>query len=134
MQKKPQPKRISVLAVDHNPILLEGIAVLIGGQPDMDLVGAARNGADAFALHLRILPDVTLIDLELPDSSACLAIRRMLAVNPEATLIGLTTWDTDNKASEALAAGARVVVAKDRLAEDLPAVIRSRVPGHETGE
>lgn len=131
--EKPQRKRILVLAVDHNPILLEGIAVLIGGQPDMDLAGTARNGADAFALHLRILPDVTVIDLELPDDSACLDIRRILAVHPEARLIGLTTWDTDRKVSEALAAGACAVVAKDRLAEDLPGMIRSRARRLESG-
>jgi two-component system NarL family response regulator len=126
--EKPQRKRISVLAVDHNPILLEGIAVLITGQPDMDLVGTANNGNDACALHLQMLPDVTVIDLELPDASACLEIRRILALHKEAKLIGLATWDTDRKVSEALAAGACAVVAKDRLAEDLPAVIRSRAP------
>jgi two-component system NarL family response regulator len=126
--ESPQPKRssITVLAVDHNPILLKGIAVLIGGQPDMKLVGTARNSSDAFALHLRMSPDVTVIDLELPDSSACVTIRRILAADTDARLIGLTTWDVDNMASDALAAGASAVVAKDRLAEDLPAIIRSR--------
>jgi DNA-binding NarL/FixJ family response regulator len=124
--EKRQRKRISVLAVDHNPILLKGIAVLITGQADMDLVGTAKNGADAYALHMRMLPDVTVIDLELPDSSACHDIRRMLAGHPSARLIGMTTWDTDRTVSEALAAGACAVVAKDRLAEDLPAIIRSR--------
>ncbi len=122
-----------MLVVDHNPILLEGIAVLIGGQVDMDLVGTAKNGADASALHLRMLPDVTVIDLELPDASACLEIRRILAAHPAARLIGLTTWDTDRKVSEALVAGACAVVAKDRLAEDLPAMIRSRVPWEPRG-
>lgn len=131
--EQPQRKRISVLAVDHNPILLEGIAVLIAGQPDMDLVGTAKNGADACDLHLRMLPDVTVIDLELPDASACIEIRRILAAHPVARLIGITTWDTDRKVSEALAAGACAVVAKDRLAEDLPAMIRARVPWIETG-
>jgi len=134
--ENPQPKRssITVLAVDHNPVLLKGIAVLIGEQPDMKLVGTARNSSDAFALHLRMLPDVTVIDLELPDSSACVTIRRILAADTGAKLIGLTTWDVDNKVSDALAAGASAVVAKDRLAEDLPATIRSRASRRETGE
>jgi DNA-binding NarL/FixJ family response regulator len=131
-----QPKRscITVLAVDHNPILLKGIAVLIEGQPDMKLVGTARDSSDAFALHLRMLPDLTVIDLELPDSSACITIQRILAADRGAKLIGLTTWDVGNKASDALAAGASAVVAKDRLAEDLPAAIRSRASRRETGE
>jgi DNA-binding NarL/FixJ family response regulator len=123
-----------VLAVDHNPILLQGIAVLIGEQPDMELVGTARNSSDAFAWHLRMLPDVTVIDLELPDSSACVTIRRILAADARTKLIGLTTWDVDSKVSDALAAGASAVVAKDRLAEDLPAAIRSRASRRDTGE
>jgi two-component system NarL family response regulator len=134
--ENPESKRswITVLAVDHNPILLKGIAVLIGGQPDMKLVGTARNSSDAFALHLRMLPDVTVIDLELPDSSACVTIRRILAAATGSKLIGLTTWDVDNNVSDALAAGACAVVAKDRLADDLPAAIRSRASHRETGE
>ena len=131
-----QPKRsqITVLAVDHNPILLKGIAVLIGEQPEMKLVGTARNSSEAFALHLQMLPDVTVIDLELPDSSACGTIRRILAADAGARLIGLTTWEADNKVSDALAAGACAVVAKDRLADDLPATICSRVSRRDTGE
>jgi len=134
--ESPQPKRswITVLAIDHNPILLKGIAVLIGEQPDMKLVGTVRNGSEAFALHVEMLPDATVIDLELPDSSACVTIRRILAADTGAKLIGLTTWDVDNKVSDALAAGAIAVVAKDRLADDLPATIRARVSRRDTGE
>jgi two-component system NarL family response regulator len=131
---QPQRALITVLAVDHNPILLKGIAVLIGEQPEMKLVGTARNSSDALALHQQMLPDVTVIDLELPDSSACGTIRRILAANAGATLIGLTTWEADNKVSDALAAGACAVVAKDRLADDLPATIRSRAARRDTGE
>lgn len=122
-----------MLAVDHNPILLKGIAVLIGEQPDMKLVGTARNSSEACDLHLQMLPDVIVIDLELPDSSACAAIRRILAADAGAKLIGLTTWEVDNKVSDALAAGACAVVAKDRLAEALPATIRSRASRRDTG-
>lgn len=123
-----------MLAVDHNPILLKGIAVLIGEQPEMKLVGTAGNSSEALALHQEMLPDVTVIDLELPDSSACATIRRILAANAGARLIGLTTWEADNKVSDALAAGACAVVAKDRLADDLPAMIRSRASRRDTGE
>jgi two-component system NarL family response regulator len=134
--ESPQPKRweITVLAVDHNPILLKGIAVLIGEQPEMKLVGTARNSSEALALHQQMLPDVTVIDLELPDSSACVTIRRIRAADAGARLIGLTTWEADSKVSDALAAGACAVVAKDRLADDLPATIRSRASRRDTGE
>jgi two-component system NarL family response regulator len=131
---RPNLSQITVLAVDHNPILLKGIAVLIGEQPEMKLVGTARNSSEALALHQEMLPDVTVIDLELPDSSACLTIRRILAANAGARLIGLTTWEADKKVSDALAAGACAVVAKDRLADDLPAMIRSRASRRDTGE
>ena len=123
-----------MLAIDHNPILLKGIAVLIGEQPEMKLVGTARNSSEALALHRQMLPDVTVIDLELPDSSACVTIRRILTADAGARLIGLTTWEVDNKVSDALAAGACAVVAKDRLADDLPATIRSRASRRDTGE
>jgi two-component system NarL family response regulator len=131
---EPKRSQITVLAVDHNPILLKGIAVLIGEQLEMKLVGAARNSSEALALHQQMLPDVTLIDLELPDSSACVTIRRILAADAGARLIGLTTWEADEKVSDALAAGACAVVAKDRLADDLPATIRSRAARRDTGE
>jgi DNA-binding NarL/FixJ family response regulator len=122
------------LAVDHNPILLKGIAVLIGEQPDMQLVGTASNVTEALALHQEMLPEVAVIDLELPDSSACIAIRRILAADAGARLIGLTTWEGDNKVSDALAAGACAVVTKDRLADDLPVTIRSRAARRGTRE
>ena len=99
----------------------------------MKLVGTARNSSEACDLHLQMLPDVIVIDLELPDSSACAAIRRILAADAGAKLIGLTTWEVDNKVSDALAAGACAVVAKDRLAEALPATIRSRASRRDTG-
>ena len=122
-----------MLAVDHNPILLKGIAVLIGEQPEMKLVGTARNSSEALALHRQMLPDVIVIDLELPDTSACATIRRILAADARARLIGLTTWEADNKVSDALAAGACAVIAKDRLADDLPATIRSRASRRDIG-
>jgi DNA-binding NarL/FixJ family response regulator len=123
-----------VLAVDHNPILLKGIAVLIGEQTDMKLVGTASNSSEAFSLHRQMLPDVTVIDLELPDSSACITIRRILAADRGAKVVGLTTWEVDNKVSDALAAGVHAVMAKHRLADDLLPAIRSRVPRRNSGE
>jgi DNA-binding NarL/FixJ family response regulator len=116
-----------VLAIDHNPILLEGIAVLIQSQPDMKLVGMANSAAAAVALHRQSSPNVTIIDLELPHLTAIKAIYDIFVTEPNARIIGLTTSELDGSAQKALAAGVMAVVAKDRLEEMLVSLIRHRV-------
>jgi CheY-like chemotaxis protein len=115
---------ITVIAIDHNPILLEGIEVLIRNQSDMRLLGTATGAGKAVALHLKTSPDITVIDLELPNSTAYEAIRHILLANPRAKLIGLTTYEFDRFWPEALAAGVVAVIAKDRIGEDLVSLIR----------
>jgi len=121
------PSLITGLAVDHNPILLEGIAVLIRSQPDMKLVGTANSAAAAVDLHRQNSPDVTVIDLELPHLSAITAIFDIFSTEPGAKIIGLTTSELDRSAQKALAVGLMAVVAKDRLEEMLVSLIRYRV-------
>ena len=116
-----------MLAVDHNPILLEGIAVLIQSQRDMILVGTANSAAAAIDLHRRCSPDVTVIDLELPHSTAITAIHDIFSTQPHAKIIGLTNSELDRSAQKALAAGVMAVVVKDRLEEILVSLIRYRV-------
>jgi DNA-binding NarL/FixJ family response regulator len=118
---------ITVLAVDHNPILLEGIAVLINSQPDMELIGTANSAGAAIELYRKSSPDVTVIDLELPRSTSISAINEILSTEPNAKLIGLTTAEFDRAAQQALAAGVMAVVAKDRLGDMLVPLIRYRV-------
>lgn len=120
-------RRITVLAVDHNPILLEGIAVLINSQPDMELVGTANSAVAAVDLHRKRSPDVIVIDLELPHSTATTAIHQIFSTEPSAKIIGLTTTEFDRSAQQALAMGVMAVVAKDRLADVLVSLIRYRV-------
>lgn len=120
---------ISVILIDHNPILLNGIAALIRSQADIQLVGMGRTARDAVALHLQYDPDFTVIDLDLPDDRATYAIRQILSVDPAAKLIGLTTCELDSAGSEARAAGVLGVVAKDRLEEDLLPLIRAHATG-----
>lgn len=118
---------ITVLAVDHNPILLEGIAVLIQIQPDMKLVGTANSAGAGVELHRQHSPDVAVIDLDLPNLSAITAIQDIFSEEPRAKIIGLTSSELDNSSQTALAAGVIAVVAKDRLAEILVPLIRYRV-------
>lgn len=120
-------RTITVIAVDHNPILLEGIAVLIQSQPDMQLLGTASTACEGVALHLGKSPDIAVIDLELPDSTALTAIRHILEDTPLAKLIGLTTYEFDKSVPEAMAAGVIAVITKDRIGVDLESLIRQAV-------
>ena len=118
---------ISVILIDHNAILLNGLSALIRNQGDMQLVGTGRTARDAVALYLQYEPDFTVIDLNLPDEQATYAIRQILSADPGAKLIGITTCELDSIAPEAMRAGVLGVVAKDRLEEDLAPMIRTHV-------
>jgi DNA-binding NarL/FixJ family response regulator len=120
MQQVP----VAVLVVNHNAMLLEGIAVLIRSQPDMTLIGSAKCAYSALEAYLETRPDITVIDLELPDSSAIQAIRRIRSADANAKLIGVTTYELDKSGPEALTAGALAIIAKDRIGETLVDLIR----------
>lgn len=120
--------QIKVLVVDHNVILLEGIAVLIRSQPDMKLVGTASTAPVATALYLEVQAetkvDVVVIDLELPHKGAFALIHRILGADSHARLIGLTTSEPDTSRPNVVPPGIRSIVAKDRIQEQLLPLIR----------
>lgn len=122
MSSRPQ---IRVLCVDDHPLFLEGIAKVIAYQDDMSLVGTASSGADAVAQYREARPDVTLMDLRLPDLdgiSAMAAIRREFA---DARVMMLTTFEGDVEIQRALAAGARGYMLKTSAPKELLAGIRA---------
>jgi DNA-binding NarL/FixJ family response regulator len=116
---------IRVLAVDHNPLMREGLALLVRLQPDMQLVGAVATAEEAVHMYIEQRPDVTLMDLELPSEAAIGAIRKIRARDADARIIGLTTYEPDAAWARALSAGACYCVAKDRLSDSLPGLIRN---------
>jgi DNA-binding NarL/FixJ family response regulator len=116
--------QVTVIAVNHNPILLEGIAVLIWSQPDMQLMGTADGVDSGIRLYLETRPVIALLDLDLPDSSAIGAIARIRAVDTKARVIGLTTYELDKSSSEAFAAGVVRIIATDQVCETLVDLIR----------
>ena len=115
---------IRVFSVDDHPLLNEGIAAIIKGQPDMQLVAQASNGCEAIRQFREYLPDVTLMDLRLPDMSGIDVMIVIRAEFPEARIIMLTTFEGDIEIQRALEAGARGYVLKSMPPRDLVAVIR----------
>lgn len=97
---------IRILIVDDHPIMRVGIAAIINAQPNMKIVGQAANAQEAEELYRAQKPDLTLMDLRLPDKSGVEAIRSIRAHSPKARIVVLTTYEGDEDIHQALAAGA----------------------------
>jgi DNA-binding NarL/FixJ family response regulator len=115
---------IRILCVDDHPLLREGIAAIVNDQPYMQLAGEAANGRDAQRKFREILPDVTLMDLRLPDMSGIEAVIAIRAEFPEARILMLTTFEGDAEIHRALQAGARGYLLKTMSPRELAAAIR----------
>jgi DNA-binding NarL/FixJ family response regulator len=116
---------IRILSVDDHPLLREGIAALIGIQSDMQLIGEASNGREALEQFRTHHPDVTLMDLQMPEMSGIDAISAIRSEFPDARIIVLTTRAGDFQISRALKAGARGYLLKDMLRQELLETIRA---------
>src|SRR5579871_2424496 len=117
-------EKIRVLSVDDHPLLSEGIAIIINNQPDMVLVSQAASGTEAIQRYREHRPDVTLMDLRLPDLSgidAMIAIRNEF---PEARIVMLTTFEGDVEIQRALQAGARGYLLKNMPPSEIIGVVR----------
>jgi DNA-binding NarL/FixJ family response regulator len=116
--------RIRVLSVDDHPLLREGIAALVNSQPDMMLVGQASTAREAIVAFRTHRPDVTLMDLRLPDASGVEALQAIRAEQPEARVVMLTTFEGDVEIQRALAAGARGYLLKSMPPAEIIEAIR----------
>jgi DNA-binding NarL/FixJ family response regulator len=124
--------RITVLCVDDHRIVREGLRMIINGEPDMVVIGAASTGREAVARYEEQLPDITLMDLQLPEMGGVDAIRAIRERDAAARIIVLTMYKGDEDIYRALAAGASTYLLKDTLADDLPRIVREVHAGQRT--
>jgi two-component system, NarL family, response regulator len=116
---------IRVLSVDDHPLLRDGIAELVGNQLDMELVAEACNGLEAVEMYRKHRPDITLMDLQMPEMGGIDAMSAIRGEFPEARIIVLTTYTGDVQVMRALKAGARAYLLKGLLRKELIETVRA---------
>jgi DNA-binding NarL/FixJ family response regulator len=116
---------IRILTVDDHPLLRKGIAALVNGEPDLKLVAEASNGKEAIAAFRSHKPDITLMDLQMPEVDGLEAIEAIRIEFSEARIIVLTTYSGDTQVLRALKAGARGYVLKGHVHKELLDTIRA---------
>jgi DNA-binding NarL/FixJ family response regulator len=115
---------IRVLCADDHRLMREGIARIVGVQPDMKIVAQASDGEQAVSQFLQHRPDVTLMDLEMPTMNGVRAIQAIRSHHSDARIVVLTMYHGDEDIHRAVAAGAMGYLLKDTLPDDLIRVIR----------
>lgn len=116
---------ISILIVDDHPMLREGVAAVLGGEPDMTVLGEAKDGAEAVAQFKALKPDVVLMDLQMPGMDGVAAITAIREISPNARIVVLTTYAGDVQALRALRAGASGYLLKSSVRRELIETIRT---------
>jgi two-component system, NarL family, response regulator len=116
--------KIRILVVDDHPIMRFGIATIVNATPDMETVAQAGSGEEAVELYDKHLPDITLMDLQLPGMSGVDAIRTIIARHGDARFVVLTTYEGDEDIHQALEAGARSYIIKGMPHDALVSALR----------
>ena len=120
MKSFPQTEhKMTIMIVDDHPLMRVGVAAIINARPDMEVIAQAGTAAEAIALHRQHRPDITLMDLRLPDSSGVTAIREIRRTQPVARFVVLTTYEGDEDIHQALESGAQGYIIKGMPHETL---------------
>jgi two-component system nitrate/nitrite response regulator NarL len=122
-------RRIRVLLIEPNPVLLEGIASLLRDESDMELVGSAMSTLAGVDLLRQVQPNVILLDLELAGTTSAMTVRELRGVDSNASIIVLASYELDPAATSVIQAGAAAVIAKHQLENSLLDVIRTTRAG-----
>jgi DNA-binding NarL/FixJ family response regulator len=129
MTEGPGEKAARVLVVDDQTVVREGIVMLLGLLPGVEVVGAAGDGDEAVKLVAELAPDVVLMDLRMPRCDGVEATRRIRAKHPGTQVVVLTTYVDDESLFPALRAGARGYLTKDAGGEEIVRAVRSVLSG-----
>jgi DNA-binding NarL/FixJ family response regulator len=121
---------IRVLIADDQRVVREGLSMVLGLMKDVEVVGAAADGAEAVALVQQVRPDVVLMDLRMPRCDGVEATRRLRAEAPQVKVVVLTTYSDDRSVLEALRAGARGYLTKDAGGEQIYEALRQVLDDH----
>jgi DNA-binding NarL/FixJ family response regulator len=127
--ERTQHSPLRVLLADDHAILREGIATLLAAQPDFAVVGEAADGVEAVALAERLVPDLVLMDVDMPVMDGIAATGRIKAALPDVTVVMLTVHDADEKLFTAIRAGAQGYLLKDIRGAELVASLRGLARG-----
>jgi DNA-binding NarL/FixJ family response regulator len=119
------PERIRVLVVDDHHVVRQGLVALLNIIPNIEVVGEASDGLQAIDLHKTLRPDITLMDLQLPNLGGVDAILKIRADNPAARFIVLTTFDGDEDIFRSLQAGAKAYLLKGMTVDELVSTIQA---------
>jgi DNA-binding NarL/FixJ family response regulator len=132
-QAPPSDARpVRILIVDDHPLIREGIAALVAGKADLELVAQASNGTEGVEQFRKHRPDVTLMDLQMPGLHGIDAIIAIREQDPHAAIVVLTTYSGDVRVRRALKAGAQAYLLKNLLHKELLATIRTVHAGNRT--
>lgn len=123
------PRMIRIVVADDHPVTREGLALILDAQDDLTVVGQASTGEEAVECYRALAPDVVIMDLQMPGMGGARAIREILALDPEARVLVLTTFDGDEDIHRAMHAGARAYLLKDAPREELLQAIRAVADG-----
>jgi two-component system, NarL family, response regulator NreC len=122
-------RRIRILLADDHAVVRQGFKMILGAQPDMEIVGEAANGREAVELAEQLKPDIVVMDVAMPELNGIEATRRLVGALPHARVIALSMHKDSVYVREILRAGARGYLLKDSGAEDLVRAIRAVAGG-----